>query len=250
MNNSRIVLRVLGGVAICLMVGFAVIEGRHQDVGVYAQTPPTPHPIDETAFITPHPEDFPNDLSERLKYVNRAKEPAGSFLLPLPDSIRLVNVVGGGWYGRPMWWDEASIPAGGGVPDRFWDAMIRYIMYRLPGDARKNWRDENGMRQLAFSKGSFSGAKIGDECGHIEQPEFGIYEIHVVRSNVSINLSARVMLSPKVDSETDITDFRSSVEEALEATARIIVNRIDGVVKAKGTVDMTNLPPVKEIPQQ
>lgn len=45
-----------------------------------------------------------------------------------------------------------------------------------------------------------------------------------------------------------IEAYKTNVEEALEDTAKAIVRRIDGVVKAKGHVDMSNLPPIKEFP--
>ena len=87
-----------------------------------------------------------------------------------------------------------------------------------------------------------TGAKIGDACWHIADPPKGgmvggWFVLHFVRDRVSVQIEARV--------EPDAQAMQSLIEKTLETTANIIVRRIDGMVKAKGKVDLTNLPPIR-----
>ncbi len=246
MKTRRLVLALCGAaVAMAGVLMSPLVRDDGTAVSARAESQPDLPPLDGAAVIVPSREDFAPEMAARVRLPRRKDR---NKLLPIPSGVVMDRALGGGWGSGPSWMDESTVPTGGGVPDRFWSASVRYVVYRSPEDARSYWDREDSNRQVRCGGGSFSGEKIGDWCGHIAHPGFGMYELHVVQSNVSVNLSTRVMVSPKVESETDMTDFRPDVEEALEATAKVIVNRIDGVVKAKGRVDMSNLPPVIEFP--
>jgi hypothetical protein len=123
---------------------------------------------------------------------------------------------------------------------------VRYILYPTAEEARRRWIAEDFMeRQVGPVPGSYTGVAIGEQCESLALPESGIYELHFVRANVSVCICAHVSVSSRARNETDKAVYRSDIQESLEATAQAIVRRIDAVVRAKGRVDVTNLPPVQ-----
>jgi hypothetical protein len=195
-----------------------------------------PSPDGET-LITPQREDFPKELRERkhMRLPSKRQER----LRPLESRTRLVRALGGGW--RPG-------PSGtGDTPSAHWMALARYVIYATPADARANAFGEDAERAAMPGPHSFSGAKIGDLCGHISDASMNMFELHFVRHNVSVTLRASVSGSAGTDPELVASARKAlqpEIESTLEATARVIITRIDAVVKAKGKVEMNNLPPI------
>jgi hypothetical protein len=185
---------------------------------------------DAKAWITPAQEDFPE--GQVPHGISPAARRSLGELRALGPAVRLVNAEGGGIKGGPSM-------GGVNVPGLQWHSFIRYIVYNTPEDARANASGEDHWRAVGGVTGSFSGAHIGDRCEHISSPTGGLFELHFVRANVSVNIRAQVPDAKGADV------LQPSIEKALEATAQAIIKRINGVVAAKGKVDMTNLPPVR-----
>ncbi len=205
--------------------------------GYEAEELPSFPSLAANALICPIREDFADyglELPEGIWLPLRRTEKLG----PLHPNARLEEVEGALGAGR------GSGPHMGAVNDpqhpSKWYSSIRYIVYNTPEAARASAFREN---YLLFGtapmpgRGSFSGAEIGDLCGWMS---FGTssYVLHFVRDCVSVEIWARVR-EPYRDEP-----LQELIENVLEMTAKVIVKRVDGIVAAKGKVDMTNLPPI------
>ena len=167
------------------------------------------------------------DFSAEMPGVNLSLTTPES-LMPLHEPLVLhPTAIGGGWCLGPV--SEKA---------NDWYTLIRYIVYATSEDAKANWRKEDA-RARAYTPGSFHGAIIGDDCGHILDETLGWAELHVVRSNVSVNIKANIRTL-----RDDKTRNRL-VRQVLEMSAKAIVKRIDAAMVVNGKVDLTNLLPIR-----
>lgn len=185
---------------------------------------PKPPASDKRLIITVSGEDLSPSLRVGVRF---PKHGAEEKLVPLPPQVALSGSVGGGIA-------TAATESANGT----WSVSVQYSVYDTSDRARKNALMLEDNRALAHEPGSFSGAKIGDECGHRATAD--TRELHFVRHNVSVKLWS---LFPGRDAD-EKKRVRASTEKMMEVLAAALVKRIDRVVAAKGKVEMSNLPPL------